>query len=1211
MGLKTHITTAIDFVIKGLIYIKNELLKEKCVLEISHYEDLTPTLIEEKNYSDAIKWALNNKKIKNIALTGTYGSGKSSILYTFQNAYKKEYSYLNISLATFNIGRDDNLEDKINLIEQSILQQMIYHVKDKLIPDSRFKRIKNLKTNKLYLLSSLMVVWVLSLIIVLLPESLCLYTWLSYFYDNWYQTLRNTSLFIIVFGAIYFLASFIRIMYNSQFNKFNIKSGEFEISPKLDSSILNKHLDEILYFFEVTDFNVVIIEDLDRFQSVEIFTKLREINILINSSKQINRHITFIYAIKDDMFGKNESRTKFFDFIIPVIPVINSSNSLEIFADKLKKANINIEDNFLSEITLFIDDMRLLKNIFNEFILYKEKLGGIDININKLLGVIIYKNLYPDDFSLLHKNEGLVYNAFDEKPNLISSATTEIDDEIEKINDEIEKIEKTQTESIEELRALFISFLIKKIPENAIALKINSKRYNFNSLNSEEVFNLLLSVNNIEYYFISSGYDGQYTNATNISFSSILDKEKRNYKTRETIIKNGKSIELEKLRLSIEKLNSTKRELKSYSLSELLNLQKHSFFLSEEISIEKLLVYLLRYGYIDEMYYSYISFFYEGSIAKTDMDFVFSIKNKFALNFNFELKKVPEVIKKIRPTEFNNIEILNYSLLDYLLENLSYSGELSSILNLISKSSSTSLTFLDGYIENGKHLPVFIEELCKVWKNIWEFVEISSKFSVQKKGVFLKLIIQNCNVEEIFLLNKKSLLSNYIAKNETFLTLMCNDEEKAIRVIKKLNVKFKKIQSPIGSEKIFNFIIENNYYEINESMIELIIKEKANPELHLLDSLAYMNYTTIMNSNIESLIKNVNENILEYIYSVFLIIDKNKDEVESNLIKLLNNEKIDDEGKIEIIKKQNTKITKIDSIHNGLWHNVVDKSKIVANWDNVIKYFENNELDEHIIEFLDTEENSIELAKAKLNSTLLSDSNKKMLEKILLCDEITLTNYNNLIKSNPYIYRSLDFDELEVDKVSLLIDRNKLIFNSVNYNLLKDNFDDLHIKFLEISITTFIKLYNETFKVEIKDFEAILKSSKIKIDEKILIIKLIKESLLSNDNALSSLIVAILSSSKKIEISHTFLSKALEYGKDKSLKIKVINIYFNDFNLDNITELLKSLGSPYFSITEKGKRPTIPLTQDNKTLIEHLQRKNYISSHNLDINEIRINNKKS
>ena len=164
----------------------------------------------------------------------------------------------------------------------------------------------------------------------------------------------------------------LKIFNNARFSKLNLKNVEIEICQNADSSILNKHLDEILYFFEVTKFDIVFIEDLDRFENSDIFTKLRELNILINNSNQINRRIVFIYAIKDDMF-KDDDRIKFFDFIIPVIPVITSSNSEEILIKMLKK-NVpkhSLKKEFISDISLYISDMRMLINIVNEFVIYK------------------------------------------------------------------------------------------------------------------------------------------------------------------------------------------------------------------------------------------------------------------------------------------------------------------------------------------------------------------------------------------------------------------------------------------------------------------------------------------------------------------------------------------------------------------------------------------------------------------------------------------------------------------------------------------------------------------------------------------------------------------------------------------------------------------------------------------------------------------------
>ena len=72
----------------SLTYLNKLLLKitEPLVL-IEDYQSLTPidNADEDKTYSNAINWALENRNtrnIKNIALTGSYGSGKSSILKT-------------------------------------------------------------------------------------------------------------------------------------------------------------------------------------------------------------------------------------------------------------------------------------------------------------------------------------------------------------------------------------------------------------------------------------------------------------------------------------------------------------------------------------------------------------------------------------------------------------------------------------------------------------------------------------------------------------------------------------------------------------------------------------------------------------------------------------------------------------------------------------------------------------------------------------------------------------------------------------------------------------------------------------------------------------------------------------------------------------------------------------------------------------------------
>jgi hypothetical protein len=151
-------------------------------------------------------------------------------------------------------------------------------------------------------------------------------------------------------------------------------------------SILNRHLDEIIYFFQSTSYELVIIEDLDRFERPEIFVTLREINGLINTNNGVNQRVRFLYALRDDMFA-NKDRTKFFEFIVPVIPIINSSNSIDKVLEEGQRLQLEMRLNprFLREVSRYLDDLRLIKNIFNEYATYianleQDEQGGLDPN---------------------------------------------------------------------------------------------------------------------------------------------------------------------------------------------------------------------------------------------------------------------------------------------------------------------------------------------------------------------------------------------------------------------------------------------------------------------------------------------------------------------------------------------------------------------------------------------------------------------------------------------------------------------------------------------------------------------------------------------------------------------------------------------------------------------------------------------------------------
>ncbi len=127
-----------------------------------------------------------------------------------------------------------------------------------------------------------------------------------------------------------------------------------------------------------------------------------------------------------------EERTKFFDFIIPVVPYIHKGNAYDYMAE-LFDDEINDERNkkFLIKVSLFIDNSRLLKNIANEYYTYNKFITLPDrephTKFIKLLSLIIYKNLFPKDFNQLYFNKGYLAELF-HKEEFVKQNEINLDD---------------------------------------------------------------------------------------------------------------------------------------------------------------------------------------------------------------------------------------------------------------------------------------------------------------------------------------------------------------------------------------------------------------------------------------------------------------------------------------------------------------------------------------------------------------------------------------------------------------------------------------------------------------------------------------------------------------------------------------------------------------------------------------------------------------
>ena len=431
------------------------------------FERLTPIdNMDLDVYEEAIDYVFSNSDVKNVAISGAYSAGKSSVLASYKKKHD-ELRFLHISLAHFkSTDQESDAEVKESTLEGKILNQLIHQIPSEKIPQTNF-RVKKTVSSKSIATSTIGAVLFLISILHLLFFSV----WKNYIGVLPVSLIKSilmpsTHPYALIVDGIIILVllslsvyKLIRIQREKNiFRKLNIKGNEIEIFEKSDDSYFDKYLNEVLYLFENSDADVIVFEDMDRFNTNGIFERLREVNTLANIqlNKENEKVLRFFYLLRDDIFDSKD-RTKFFDYIIPVVPVVDSSNSYDQFISQLKSAGTfeKFDKSFLQGLSLYIDDMRLLKNIYNEFIIYYNRLNITELDCNKMLAIIAYKNLFPRDFADLQLNQGFVCTLFSKKDKFVENEVSEIKREIEEIRSKISSYKAEHLISMRELNVVF------------------------------------------------------------------------------------------------------------------------------------------------------------------------------------------------------------------------------------------------------------------------------------------------------------------------------------------------------------------------------------------------------------------------------------------------------------------------------------------------------------------------------------------------------------------------------------------------------------------------------------------------------------------------------------------------------------------------------------------------------------------------------------
>ena len=261
--------------------------------------------------------------------------------------------------------------------------------------------------------------------------------------------------------AALILTFVVRSPFKGLVKRISLGGNEVELFDE-KSSTFNRYMDDIIYLLDSSGCDVVVIEDLDRFERLDVFEGLREINNLVNSKRRKRKPIRFFYLVRDDMFTSAD-RAKFFDLIIPVIPFMDKSNAADVLAPELAKVGIGVELSFLNELSLYLSDPRVLDDAVNNSRHIKAALfggddGGLESDdAERIVAMSVYKALFPADFADLQAGRGCVKYYLEKRSEAVVVRRAAIDREIDELQGKIDAMEAQGKYNADELALLYMT----------------------------------------------------------------------------------------------------------------------------------------------------------------------------------------------------------------------------------------------------------------------------------------------------------------------------------------------------------------------------------------------------------------------------------------------------------------------------------------------------------------------------------------------------------------------------------------------------------------------------------------------------------------------------------------------------------------------------------------------------------------------------------
>lgn len=1045
--------------------------EEKPILLPLHPKELSDE--EFSVYEAEFEKVLSDPFCRNIALSGPYGAGKSSVMEKVKKQQQgRGEKWITISLATF--GETSSAQNSgstlsQNAVEAEILRQMVHKIGTSMAPKSRFRKLRDRKPATDALIAALVLIFAL-LTAYLANVSSRLFS----FQFSCLEGFALVAWLAIAGVGIYRLVRTSAI--SKMIRRVKIFEAEFEITPLDSKSPYERYADEIVYLLNASKVNAVVFEDLDRFDSMAIFERMRSLNALSNDSRSSNtkkkkaeaggmeeddqtreKPLRFFFLVRDGLFKNPHDRTKFFDYIIPVVPYIDPNSALDIFRNALDGVAITVDEGFLYQLSSYIDDPRIIHDIANEAHHYKKALfetrSFTDGDPERLIALLAYKSLFPKDFEYLQVGRGYLHEVLNGKQRLIAKLMGDSKTERSELQDELSGITNQLKVSEDELVCMFGIFQIADE-------YLNSRR---RVQKHFDPHSFLESVR-------QDKEDSQVLN-------SILKKldENDQYRTRLSEVRKDANCRSEIIRTRLRELEARSKSLRTMTIRQLINESPDADLLFnfdskdikrkedfKELSMDAvlsspffpLLRFLVSSGYIDESYRRYTSNFYSDTLCAEDDDFLSTIKQAKQIDLTYQPKAPDEIVRRISQEEFSRPGIRNPWLVSALLSSKD-DQKIKEFMSSVKRSG--SVRYLAEFIASEQFTPEIFVWIPDYFNSTVAQLLGDEGISANDKRCFCK----RCLVNEdglLLLETENDVFTDYIDLDSRFLEEDPRfDDAEIEKGLRRVGYCAKAIDFQNASSALLNFVYDNHLFMPAPQIVDSYLNLKFGIS-------GSMNLGTLITEVLklpDCPIKDVVSENMEYFVSRVTRESKVPlEEAPESAVSVLNEKSIQAETvKAFIAALVGVEIEDIDQVDSSDYKNSLLAAQLVkCSADNVISFYRRaeNSITDDLARLIEAKGVPDDLNAAKCEEAEVDAAD--IVGKIIKHKEISVENKKMILAGCGFKFPSFDIDELDIETVKAMLETKTIEMNCDMLEKFRACRPDLELDYILSDLDGFLAL---------------------------------------------------------------------------------------------------------------------------------------------------------